>query len=551
MKTYKGSFAKIILTLSEMKLKPVLLFFIIVVVQSAYAQITFQKTYGGQSLDEFNSIQPTFDGNYILVGRTANPISGTDDVYLIKTTATGDTLWTKAFGGLQSEIGISVKQTVDSGYIIAGHTNGFGFGNHDAMLLKTDTAGNLQWAKAYGGSNVDIIYSVIQTADGGYVAAGYSKSPPGFWEDVLLIKTNAVGDTVWTRTFGGTSNNDRALSVLQTNDGGFIVIGQTASFGGFQNDLYVVKTDSMGMSVWSKIYVGAGTEIGYDIRATNDGGYILAGRAQGYGPDSTWNDAFLIKTDSIGNAQWSKTFGTTGNDFAYCIHQTLDNGYIVCGYSDSLGIFDDCWLYKTDSLGILQWSKTYGGQGIDLANAVILTSDGGYIIAGYESSYSANSFNAYLIKTDSAGNSGCHETNPITNEYTVVTQVVSVTTVITNKPLDYTNAAMGQAVGTLPVTLCLQLGISQNQPENNAMEVLVFPNPAHASVTVEANVLAGQKAEVVMYDAVGKEVYAFDETMSGYLLLKTINTTSLANGLYTLQVKCGNAVVTKKLAVQH
>ncbi len=167
-----------------------------------------------------------------------------------------DTLWTKAFGGTNEDYGRSVQETSDGGYIIAGYTKSFGAGSYDVYLIKTDANGDTTWTKTYGGSNIDQGYSVEQTSDGGYIIAGNSKSFGAGLDDVYLIKTDANGDTTWTKTYGG-SNIDQGYSVEQTSDGGYIIAGYTKSFGAGSYDVYLIKTDANGDTTWTKTYGGS------------------------------------------------------------------------------------------------------------------------------------------------------------------------------------------------------------------------------------------------------------------------------------------------------
>jgi hypothetical protein len=206
------------------------------------------KTFGGINDDRGNSVQQTTDGGYIVTGYTGSFGAGSTDVYLIKTDVTGDTTWTKTFGGTSGEQGNSVQQSADGGYIIAGTTNSFGVDSIDVYLIRTDATGNSIWTKTFGGTGKEIVYSVRQTTDGGYIIGGITTSFGAGSFDVYLVKTDATGDTSWTRTFGGTSY-DGGYSVQQTTDGGYIIGASSVSFGiGGSYDVYLIKTDANGNS---------------------------------------------------------------------------------------------------------------------------------------------------------------------------------------------------------------------------------------------------------------------------------------------------------------
>jgi hypothetical protein len=265
---------------------------------AASAQTSWWRTYGGTDSDVGFSVQQTSDGGYIIVGYTRSFGLG-HDVYLIKTNASGDTLWTRTYGGTNTDEGHSVQQTSDGGYIIVGRTGSFGAGGWDVYLIKTDGSGGTLWTRTYGGTNHDEGNSVRQTSDSGYVIAGITKSFGVGSYDVYLIKTNASGDTLWTRTFGGADDDDGG-SVQQTSDGGYIIAGRTAgSFGSVSYDVYLIKTNALGETLWTRTYGGPNSDWSYSVQQTSDGGYIIAGATFSYGAGPY--DVYLIKTDANGN----------------------------------------------------------------------------------------------------------------------------------------------------------------------------------------------------------------------------------------------------------
>jgi len=242
--------------------------------------ITFTSCYGG------NSVQQIIGGGYIATGFSCG------GVLLIKTDESCDTLWTKTFGG---DEGNSVQQTTDEGYIIVGTTSSFGAGEDDIWLIKTNENGDSIWTKTYGGITGEEGYAVQQTNDGGYIIVGYTDSYGAGEDDIWLIKTDANGDTIWTKTYGG-SSNEEGFSVWQTSDSGYVITGYTNSFGAGDNDVWIIKTDANGDTLWTKTLGGVESDVGKSIQQTADGGYIVTGYTSSFGAGG--EDVWLIKLDS-------------------------------------------------------------------------------------------------------------------------------------------------------------------------------------------------------------------------------------------------------------
>jgi hypothetical protein len=272
------------------------------------------------------------------------------------------------------------------------------------LLLVSTTAagpGDTLWTRTYGGASLDWGRCVSLTSDGGYIIAGMTWSFGAGREDVYLVKTDSDGDTLWTRTYGG-SDHDGGYSVQQTSDGGYIIAGYTESFGAGETDAWLLKTDSSGDTLWTRTYWGWRSEAGNSVQQTSDGGYIIAGYAERLGVGA---DVGLLKADSSGNTLWTRTYGGSSDDKGYSAQLTSDGGYIIAGDTWSFGAGrSDVYLLKTDSSGDTLWTRTYGGTGSDRGYSVQQTSDGGYIIAGETESFGAGDDDVYLVKSDSKGN---------------------------------------------------------------------------------------------------------------------------------------------------
>lgn len=315
---------------------------------------SWYKSFGGSSSDGGNSVQQTTDGGYIITGyNSSHPVySLLDDVYLIKTDLQGNLLWHKKIGNDDTDQGYWVQQTIEGGYVIIGFTWSYDSNSRDVYLLKTDSQGNLEWYNTFGGSENDEGYCVQQTTDGGYVITGYTKSYGAGYFDIYLIKTDSQGNKEWIKTFGGT-DTDIGYSIQQTSDGGYIITGQTNSYENNKEKVYLIKTDSKGNQNWYRTFDGLGSSIGKSIQQTFDGGYIIAG--------TTWDSStirasvYLIKTNSEGIQSWYKTFGGTDDYKGNSVRQTSDGGYIITGSIQKYnGGGFDVIIIKTDSEGNME-----------------------------------------------------------------------------------------------------------------------------------------------------------------------------------------------------
>ncbi len=329
----------------------------------AQPAIQWQKTFGGSGNDYASKIIPTNDGGFIIAGTSESNDSdvtsnnGNRDYWIVKIDGTGTIQWEKTYGGSEDDFAFCIQQTNDGGYIFGGYTESSdsdvtaNYGHRDLWIVKTDSLGTIDWQKNYGGTDFEIAYEIRQTDDGGYIVAGYSNSLDGdlsgtfssaqnFW----LIKLDSAGTILWDHVYGG-SASDEATTIQQTSDGGYILAGYAYSSNGHVTghhggqDAWVVKTDSMGVLQWQRALGGSAAESANSILQTSDGGYIVACSSQSNDFDVSGNhggaDCWIVKLDSTGAIQWQKTYGGSGSDGSYSINQTTDGGFIIAGYSTS------------------------------------------------------------------------------------------------------------------------------------------------------------------------------------------------------------------------
>ena len=359
------------------------------------------RTIGGSDNDWAFSVRQTSDLGYIVAGGTLS-FSDNEEVYLIKIDAMRDTEWSKIFGGSQLDQANSVRQTSDGGYILAGFTESFGVGGRDFYLIKTNSDGDEEWSRTYGGSDDDCAYSVIQTPDDGYFIAGTTYSFGAGRMDIYIIKTDADGIEQWSRALGG-PQSDGAKAAQQTSDGGYILAGGTMSAGAGVDDIYLVKTDADGNEQWSMTFGGSDYDLAESVTQTSDGGYLVAGVTRSFGAGH--EDVYLVMTDPDGNEMWHKTFGGSEVDAAYSAQQIADGNYIIAGMTGSFGDEDgDVYIIKIDPDGNELYHKTYRTSGCECCYSIHQTSDYGFILAGirikeYPSTGSSGA-DIYLIRTN-------------------------------------------------------------------------------------------------------------------------------------------------------
>ena len=387
---------------SSKKLRGLIAFALIVFVSSVVVcpclsdGSTWDRTYGGAADDTAagETVQAN-DGGYAVLGDTNSFGAGDSDFWLIKTDADGNTQWNKTYGGELAEVSGDMCVTTDGGYAMSGYTKSFGAGGQDFWLVKTDANGNTEWNMTYGGTDNEYAYHVEQTVDGGYILLGQTRSFGAGNNDFWLVKTDANGNTEWNMTYGGTGN-DVGIHVIQTADGGYALAGSTSSFGAGSNDAWLIKTDASGNTEWNQTYGGTGYDGGQCLEPTSDGGYALACLTTSFGAGSL--DFWFIKLDASGNTEWNMTYGGPGSDGPTHFIQTEDNGYALVGFT-TVGSDQNASLIKIDALGNMEWNQTYGGTGSEIAYALLETNDGYYLLTINTDSFGAGEDDIWLVST--------------------------------------------------------------------------------------------------------------------------------------------------------
>lgn len=364
-------------------------------ISSGFSQgINFELVYGTKNYDDAKGVIQTYDSGYVVVGSTSGFGHGLSDLYLTKISKQGNVGWQQTFGGAGVDKGNTVISTPDSGFVIAGFTNSFHNNNYEVYVVRADRNGNEVWSKTYGGKDWSFGNSIIRTTKGDLIIAGSTFANGN--EDMYLLKTDFAGNKLWEHIYGGDSA-DAANSVVEAPDGGYLLTGYTKSFGKGNKDIYIVKTDKDGNLLWSKTYGGKNEDSGNQAIATLDSSYVIAGYSKNFfgGKYLTY---WIFKINSLGDTlnQWKVTDNTQRDQYANSICRTFDGGYTVTG---GMGNTPDYFLMKLNSGGGWQNTRSYGGADKDIAYAVKQTYDSGYVAVGITYSYGDGVPNIYVLKT--------------------------------------------------------------------------------------------------------------------------------------------------------
>jgi hypothetical protein len=513
--------------------------------QTAPAKL-WDKTFGGGSFESLDAVQQTSDGGYLLGGDSSSGISGNksqaskglSDYWVVKLDANGNKLWEKAFGGSDRENFQSLQQTSDGGYILGGSSSSGISGDKtevnkgtgittDYWVVKMDANGNKIWDKTFGGSSNDNLWTLLQTSDGGFILGGWSESGIGGdksqaskgGNDYWVVKLDANGNKIWDKTFGG-SSDDYLSSLQQTADGGYILGGKSDS--GISSDksqpnngpiytfdYWVVKTDASGNKLWEKTFGGNDNDNLGSILQTSGGEYILSGGSASLisGDKSQkgqggW-DHWVLKLNGSGNKLWDKNFGTnpiTNTNTSYSLgylQQTPDGGFISGGTTGSgLSSNTDYLIVKVDSSGNKIWDKILSGDSWDFLHCLKKTSDGGYILGG-------------MSKSNINGD----KTQASQGDY------------------DYWVVKIGGSV----------TGLNES---TTVFPVSIYPNPSTGLFNI--SLPQGKGYEITVTDLTGKVVKQLTVRDKDARL----NMSGSAKGIYLLQLKAGELTTTRKIVVE-
>jgi len=362
----------------------------------------FTKVFGGEDYDSLeypHLMIQTSDGGYLISGYTASYGSGGSDIWLIKLKQDGTLDWNQTFGGAVGESPMAVIETSDNKYLVLGATTSYGTGNGDIWLLKINPDGTLDWNQTYGLDGISVSpTAVIETSDNKYLVSGIASG------NIYLVMANFDGTLDWNNSFGGGSD-DFSTSLIETSDNKFLVSGVTASYGAGNYDIWLLKINSDGTLDWNQTFGGTANETPVSAIESSDNKYLVSGSTSSYGAGSY--DIWLLKINLDGTLDWNQTFGGVIDEDPKSLIETNDNKYLILADTSSYGAGNnDIWLLKINQDGTLDWNKTFGGSGTEVAKSDIETTNG-YLVIGtntYVYNLDYDYGNYYIIKTDFNGN---------------------------------------------------------------------------------------------------------------------------------------------------
>jgi hypothetical protein len=452
----------------------------------AQPEIEWQRTYGGEDDESLYSMTQTMEGGFALVGSTTSFDRGEGDVWVVITDEMGDSLWSRSYGRRDLEWGNSIFQTNDSGFVFAGITESEGAGDADMWLTKIDHQGDYVWSKTFGGTWKDGCESAVQTSDNGYALAGFIIDEEVWRCDMWLVKTNADGDSIWSQKYNF-DWWDVAQVLIQTEDEGYLLAGYSVDDGEDYTEI-LIKTNEIGEIIWQK-------EFEHGISAiiqTSDGGFALAGNRR--------NNFYLLKLDSHGDSLWFKTYGGSETEDCNSFIQTQDGGYVLVGSTRSFGARSrDCWVIRVDENGDSLWSMTFGDVSGEVLNSIIQTEDRGYLLGGWTYSFGAGKSDFYLVKT---GPDPC--------------------------------SAPSSSLIPHPSSLFL---------------FPAFPNPFNSATTIKYGLPCPGNVTLRIYNPLGQQVGTlFEGYQSPGFHTTTLNAGDLPSGLYFIRLQAADQVLLGKVA---
>jgi hypothetical protein len=484
---------------------------------------SWARSYGGSDYDYALTAFPTVDGNILLGGYTNSFGASNFDAWILKVNSSGEVIWQKILGGGGFEEIKAITSTSDGGYIAVGSTKSFGAGDYDLWILKLNSSGNLVWQKTYGGPNADFANqydSVTPTSDGGFVIAATTFSYGNSYGDLWVLKIDGSGNVAWQKTFGG-GGTDGYGSIAPSADGGYVIAGESGSYGGFLSTM-IVKLDEFGNVVWQKAYTGNSDSIFVPraMTTTNDGGYLVAGLAGIY--PSYLHDAWVLKIDGSGNVAWQKSYGGVNKEMANAIVRLGNGSYALVGQTESFGNGSaDGWILNLDGSGNILWQKTYGLGNYENTYSAVVTNDGHLLVGGFTGSFGVQGYDAWLLKLsiDGAIGTSCVAigvSDSSIDTSSAIAKNIALTTTNSNAMVAQSSStisdtAASESIQCLDLDPLLLINYNEGAPESYfTLTGIDFPVSTEATIRINGHVLG-----IVQSDMTGGLVFLLSTDLAG------------------------------------
>jgi len=460
---------------------------------------------------------------------------------------TPDTVWTRTYGSSDFEISSSVINTTDDNYMVTGchYTDELSYG----FLLKINQYGDTIWYKEYECLGPGYTESLTETEDGGFLVIGLKYYPETENKDVLLFKTNDLGDTVWSKSYGGSQLNT-PISIIPANDSGYIVIGETGNLAD-DMDIWLLRINDLGDTVWTKTFGGDGVDLCYDIKSIADNGYILVGQIDTY--SSNAKDVYLIKFDNSCDTVWTKTYGSEGDESGMSIICLDDQGFLITGCTNSdPGGLDDLYIIRVNGDGDSLYSKIYGGDEGEGASSILPINNNTFLISGVTSSYGLGGYDLYFlvindngdtISTATFGGAGWDYAYDAikANNQSFITCGFSSSFGAGDYDVYLANISIDN-IGIIHEThLSSSLYYALNQN---------YPNPFNAATTITFNIITTEFVTLKLYDILGREIRTLHNEISPPGMHEILlNAAELTSGVYFYRLQAGGYSESQKLVL--
>ncbi len=453
------------------------------------ADTAFIRTYGGINFEEFRDIVQTPDSGFMMAGITNGYGQGSNAIYVVKTTKDGTHMWSRALGGAAVELAYSISADASGNYYIAGTSSSGGNGGYDGYLVCLNVLGFVQWEKYYGGSDWDFIYSVKVMPDQSILLAGESYTFSDGGSDAWVLHLNSVGDTLWTKHFGDTGND--AFKDINVGATAIFLAGYVDSTDANGHDGFLVKLDYDGNEIWNQRYSNLGKDILNGSVFVPSGNIIIYGATAPF--DSVKNDIWVELIDTNGVSIWQNNSGSSEDDYANKIIPIRNNDMVIVGQKDPSGLGRKCmYLARYDETGFQQGPQSLGGVNDEEGYSGVRTMEGGIAFVGYTTSYGVANKDAMLVYLR-------YDSTITTLDYDIVIYIEQLS----------------------------PIGIDEISTDS---DIFLFPNPASDKVTINSG-FDKEVSTLMIYDYSGRQLHVQLDNQS-----KTFSTNGLSSGIYLLKI---------------